>query len=235
MSGGGTSRGGSAGNARDLRLDTLEAVLFDLDGTLIDSIELILASFRHATERVLGEAVPDEVMLRDVGLPLARQMREISEAHADELLREYREHNLRVHDELVRAYPGTAEALVWLAARGLKMGVVTSKMNATARRGLDVFGMAGFFDVVVGSDDVTIHKPDPHPLLVAAEALGVDITRAAYVGDSPHDMSAARAAGCIAIGATWGVATREVLLGAGAEHVIDGLDELPRLIGAALA
>jgi len=222
-------RGGPSEGA-DPRLAELEAVLFDLDGTLIDSIELILASFRHATETVLGEALPDEAMLSGVGMPLARQMREFSEEHADELLRVYREHNGRMHDSLVRAYPEVPETLVWLASRGYRMGVVTSKMNAMARRGLAVFDLARFFDVVVGSDDVTVHKPDPHPLLVAAAELGVAIERCAYVGDSVHDMAAARAAGCVAIGATWGVSTREALVEAGAEYVIEGMGELKGLL-----
>ena len=208
------------------RLAALEAVLFDLDGTLIDSVGLILASFRYATETVLGEALPDDVMMRDVGLPLARQMRDFSADHAEELLRVYREHNARWHDELVRAYPETAETLVWLAARGLRLGVVTSKHQAMARRGLDVFDLARFFDVVVGADDVTQHKPDPHPLLVAAETLGVPIERCAYVGDSPHDMAAARAAGCVAIAATWGIGTREALVAAGAELMLGSMVEV---------
>jgi pyrophosphatase PpaX len=215
----------------ELRLAGLQAVLFDLDGTLINSIELILASFRHATATVLGEALPDEVMLRDVGLPLARQMRDFSEEHAEELLRVYREHNARTHDELVRSYEGVDETLVWLARRGYKMGVVTSKIRALACRGLEVFDLARFFDVVVGSDDVTVHKPDPHPLLVAAEALGVPIGHCAYVGDSPHDMAAACAAGSVAVGAAWGVSTREVLVAAGAEYVIEAMEELRGLLG----
>jgi pyrophosphatase PpaX len=216
---------------KDSRLSTLEAVLFDLDGTLIDSIDLILASFRHATATVLGEALPDELMLRDVGLPLAKQMRDFSEEHADELLRVYREHNARVHDELLRSFEGVDETLVWLAGSGYKMGVVTSKMRAMACRGLELLALTEFFDVVVGFDDVTVHKPDPHPLHVAAEALGVAIETCAYVGDSPHDMAAARASGCVAIGATWGVSTRETLLAAGAEYVVDGMRELRALLG----
>jgi pyrophosphatase PpaX len=215
-----------AGECRDSGRRPLEAVLFDLDGTLIDSMALILASFRYATAMTLGESPPDEVMMRDVGLPLAHQMRELSEEHADELLRVYREHNARVHDEMVRSFPDTAETLAWLAEKGLRLGVVTSKTQATARRGLDLFEFAAFFDVVVGGDDVSVHKPEPHPLLVAAEVLGVDIERCAYVGDSVHDMAAARAAGCAAIGITWGIASRLQLAAAGAEYVVDDMPGL---------
>lgn len=191
---------------------------------------LILESFRHATATVLGDALPDEVMMRDVGLPLIRQMRDLSEEHAEELLRVYREHNARTHDDRLRAFPETAETLVWLAERGLRLGVVTSKIQAMARRGLDLFDLARFFDVVVGGDDVSIHKPDPHPLLVAAEALGTAIERCAYVGDSVHDMAAASAAGCVAIGATWGIGSRSELAEAGAAYVVDGMAELRGIV-----
>ncbi len=191
---------------------------------------LILESFRHATATVLGEALPDEVMMRDVGLPLIRQMRDLSEEHAEELLRVYREHNARTHDDRLQAFPETAETLEWLAERGLRLGVVTSKIQGMARRGLDLFDLARFFDVVVAGDDVSIHKPDPHPLIVAAEALGVAIESCAYVGDSVHDMAAARGAGCVAIGATWGIGSRQELAEAGAEYVVDGIAELRGIV-----
>jgi pyrophosphatase PpaX len=171
-------------------------------------------------------------MMRDVGLPLARQMRDLSEEHAEELLRVYREHNAREHDDTLRAFPQTGETLAWLAERGLRLGIVTSKMQAMARRGLGLFDLARFFDVVVGGDDVTVHKPEPHPLLVAAESLGVPIAQCAYVGDSVHDMAAASAAGCAAIGATWGIASRAELIDAGAEYVVDDMAGLRAIVSA---
>jgi len=207
-------------------------VLFDLDGTLIDSVELILSSFRYATGQVLGEPLPDEELLRNVGVPLARQMREFSPEHAEELLRVYREHNARVHDEMLKRYAGTEETLLALAAAGMKLGVVTSKMRHMAFRGLDRFDLARFFDVVVGSDDVEVHKPHPHPLLVAATELDVPIARCAYVGDSPHDMAAARAAGCVAIAALWGAFEPEVVLEPGADYAFESAYELLELPNA---
>ena len=221
------SRGsGGCGETLAERTAALEAVLFDLDGTLIDSIELILASFRYSTEVVLGAPLPDEDLLRNVGVPLARQMREFSPEHAEELLRVYREHNARVHDEMLKRYSGVEEALLAIAASGMKLGVVTSKMRHMAFRGLERFDLARFFDVLVASDDVDVHKPDPHPLLVAANELGVPIARCAYVGDSPHDMAAARAAGCVAIAALWGAFEREVVLEPGADYALDSASQL---------
>lgn len=213
------------------KLAGLQAVLFDLDGTLIDTIAMILASMRYTTERVLGEPLPDEELLRNVGVPLAVQMREFSEEHADELLRVYREHNAAVHDELIREYEGTEAALVELRRRGFRLGIVTSKLNAIAHRGLDCFGLGEYFDFVIGADDVHIHKPDPHPLLEAARRLDLDPASCAYVGDAPHDMLAAKAAGMIAIAATWGAHTADRVLEGHPDYVIAHISELLEVLG----
>lgn len=152
-------------------------------------------------------------------------MREFSEEHADELLRVYRQHNARVHDSLVREYPGVEAALEELISAGHRLGVVTSKLHSVAQQGLDRFSLGRFFEVLVGSDDVTVHKPDPHPLLHAARLMGVPAEKCAYVGDSPHDMRAARAAGMVAVAATWGVAERTRLLEAGAQYETHSMTE----------
>lgn len=220
---------GRAADDLEIRLAAVEVVLFDLDGTLIDTLELIRESMRYATTAVFGEPLPDDVLMHNVGVPLAVQMREFSEEHAEELLAVYREHNDRVHDVMVREYPGVEEALAELAERGYRLGVVTSKIRHVALRGLERFSLGRFFDVVVASDDVTVHKPDPAPLLHAASLLGADPVRCAYVGDSPHDISAAVAAGMVAVAAKWGVADPERLRAAGAEYEADSMSETAAL------
>lgn len=212
------------------RIGAIEAVLFDLDGTLIDTIGLILASMRYTTERVLGEALPDEVLLREVGIPLAEQMREFSDEHAEELLAVYREHNAAIHDELIREYEGTEPVLLELRRRGYRLGIVTSKLNSLAKRGLDCFGLGEYFDFVIGADDVAIHKPDPHPLMEAASRLGLDPERCAYVGDAPADMRAANGAGMVSIAATWGAHARDRLLATKPEFAIDHVSDLLRVL-----
>jgi pyrophosphatase PpaX len=212
-------------SARPAYHDT-RAVLFDLDGTLLDSIELILSSFRHATSVVMGRALPDEVLLRNVGVPLAAQMREFDETRADELLAAYRAHNAEHHDGSVRAYPHVIGALDELVLRELPLAVVTSKARPFAERGLEITGMRDRFDVVVTCDDTERHKPDPAPLAYAAGALGVDLRYCVYVGDSPHDVRAAKAAGARAVAVTWGVSSAEDLHAEDPDAVIDRLSEL---------
>ncbi len=208
----------------------VRAVLFDLDGTLLDTVALILSSFRYATGAVLGEPLPDEELMRNVGVPLARQMREFAPDKADELLRVYREHNASVHDDMIAEYPGTREALEWLAARRVPMGVVTSKGSPMARRGLELFGLDGYFEVLVSADDVPLHKPDPYPLRRAGELIGVPAEECLYLGDSPHDMTAALAAGSLAVAALWGAFSAADVLEPGPAYALTSMAELPELL-----
>ena len=212
------------------RVARVRGVLFDLDGTLIDTEELILSSARHATELVLGAALPDEVLRHNIGVPLKAQMYEYAPGHVDELLAAYREHNDRVHDDLIREYPGTVEALEALCNAGYRMGIVTSKSRPVASRGLDFFGLGRFFEFVVGYEDTTIHKPEAEPVLEGARRLGMKAGECLYVGDSPHDMAAGNAAGAITVAALWGPFPVRVLE-PGPDFAIEHLRDLVGLLG----
>ena len=193
------------------RVGALEVLLFDLDGTLIDTIEMIMASARYATATVLGKALPDDVLRHNIGVPLVAQMEEYAPGHSAELLKVYREHNARVHDDMIREFPGVDEALRALSAKGYRMGIVTSKSRPVAQRGLDHFGLGGLFEVLVGYEDTQIHKPDPYPVLEATERFGVSAEKCLYCGDSPHDMDAGIAAGVVTAAAMWGPFADRVL------------------------
>jgi pyrophosphatase PpaX len=215
------------------RLADPAAVLFDLDGTVVDTIPHILASFRHATTVVLGEALPDDVLMQHVGVPLARQMYYFTddEAVAEQLLGAYREFNHRTHDEMARLYPNTRATLETLATTGVPMGIVTSKSRMMTQRALELFGLSPYFAAVVTADDTSVHKPDPLPVLEGLRLLGVDPERAVYVGDSPADIESGNGAGVGTVAATWGVASRERLEAAGPNAIIDDIAELPTVLG----
>lgn len=217
------------------RLRAVEAVLFDLDGTVVDTIPHILASFRHATAEVLGAALSDEVLMHHVGVPLARQMRYFTEdeAEADRLLVSYRAFNHKTHDDMAKLYPNSVAALTALRAAGLPMGIVTSKSRVMAERAIALFGLGHFFDVLVTADDTERHKPDPLPVVHASGILGVDPSRLVYVGDSPADIAAGKGAGAATVGAAWGVASVERLVEAGPDAIIDDIGDLPALLGIA--
>jgi pyrophosphatase PpaX len=179
-------------------------VLFDLDGTVIDSGAIILASMRHAAETVLGGSYSDEQLLAAVGGPgLEAQMHALDPTRVEELVRVYRAHNEPLHDTLA-VCAGMDAVLDELADRGHRLGIVTAKRRATVELAFAQIPIEHLFEVVVGGDETDRHKPDPAPLLLALERLGAEPAEAAYVGDSPFDMQAARAAGLYAIGVSWG-------------------------------
>jgi pyrophosphatase PpaX len=202
-------------------------VLFDLDGTVIDSAAIILASMRHAAEQVLGSAPPDAELMAAVGGPgLEAQMRALAPDRVDELVRVYRAHNEPLHDEL-SCCAGIDEVLVRLKEEGHTLGIVTAKRRATADLAFARVPLGHLFETVVGGDETARHKPDPDPLLLAAERLGVDPADCAYVGDSPFDIRAAHAAGMHAVAVTWGgIHAREILEREAPDAIVDNATEL---------
>ena len=209
----------------DVRFQT---VLFDLDGTVIDSGAMILASFRHATRKVLGREIPDELLVASCGgATIHEQMRSFADEElVEELVREYREHNEPLHVGL-EAFDGVIDVLERLEAEGRKLGVVTSKRRKTVDLAFAVLPIERYFDAVVTADDVTRHKPHPEPVLLGLARLGADAAHSAYVGDSPFDVRAGKAAGCFTVGVSWGrIHPVERLREAGADVIVARPGEL---------
>lgn len=180
-------------------------VLFDLDGTLIDSGPIILSSMQHAVQAVLGREIPpDELGLTIGGQGIVAQMQAIDAERADDLLEAYMEHNDGLHDTL-EAFDELLALLPRLKAEGRKLGIVTAKRHRTVALALARFpALADEFDVVVAHEDTSGHKPDPDPVLFAIEKLGAEPSQAVYIGDSPFDIRAAKAAGVFAVAVSWG-------------------------------
>jgi pyrophosphatase PpaX len=202
---------------------------------LLDTKAMILASMRHATHTVLARKIPDAELMELVGQPLETQMQHFDPLHASELTAVYREHNQKIHDQQVAYFEGTREALDQLLALKTRIAVVTSKRNKQALHGLDCFNLAHYFEFLVGANDTNAHKPDPAPLLLAASRMGISVTNCIYVGDSPYDMQAARAANMTAVAALWGMFSRERLCAAGAQYEAATIAALPVLIRSILS
>lgn len=202
-------------------------MLFDLDGTVVDSGAIILASMRHATREVLGREYADEELLRAVGGPgLESQMAALAPERVDELVRVYRMHNEPLHDEL-EACAGIEDVLVRLKEEGRRLGVVSAKRRETVQLAFRRVQVGHLFETVVGGDETERHKPDPEPLLLAARRLRVSPQECAYVGDSPFDVRAAKAAGMHAVAVTWGkIHDRTRLEAEQPDAVVDAAGEL---------
>jgi pyrophosphatase PpaX len=205
-------------------------VFFDLDGTLADTVELILRSYRHTMVTHLGAALPDERWLSTMGQPLRTQLLDFArdELEAAAMLETYTVFQRGVHDEMVRPFPGAPEVLAGLKERGARLAVVTSKRNEVARRTMEVCGIWDAVEVVVGADDVTLGKPDPEPVYRALDALELRAHphEVLFVGDSPFDLQAGRAAGTRTAAVGWGAFRRPLLEAERPDYFLDTLAEL---------
>lgn len=200
-------------------------VLFDLDGTIVDTVELIRQSHRHAVTTVLGQDLPDGELLANVGRPLMEQMSAFDADRAQELLEAQRTWNHAHTAELIRPYPGVAALLADLKAAGCRTGVVTSKAGPTVQLAFDALpDVARCIDVLVAVEDTTVHKPAGDPVLLALERLGSPAGDACYVGDAPFDVAAGRAAGVTTVGVTWGFFPRAAV--ADADVLFDDVADL---------
>jgi pyrophosphatase PpaX len=208
------------------------AVFFDLDGTLLDSIRLIIDSYHHALASHGLAAKSDQHWLAGIGTPLRVQFGEWADRPDlfEALIATYRDYNISNHDQRVSAYPGAVEMVHAVRRRGLRTGLVTSKQRAGAERGLRLLGLLEAMEVIIAADDVVNPKPHPEPLLMAAKQVAVDPRTAIYVGDSIHDMESGRAAGMRTAAALWGPFERAVLEGAAPDHWLDRPGDLERVI-----
>ena len=182
----------------------IRCVLWDNDGTILDTTELILESYIRAIEGVLGIEATAEEALAQFGKPLRDVMELYSVERAEELMDAYRDHNHEFHDEMIRPFPGILDALANVRRRGLAQGVVTSKTEWLTRQGLELFGLEGYIQELVGFESTEGHKPGPEPVLEALKRLDIDNGEALFIGDSEADAFCAQNAGVDFAFARWG-------------------------------
>ena len=210
----------------------IQTVLFDLDGTLIDSIRLILDSYHHT---LAAHGIPprtDDHWLRGVGTPLIVQFAEWRDdlGKLEAMVATYREYNLAHHDRMVTVYPGVMAAVEAIRAAGRRTGLVTSKNRQGALRGLTLVRLETMMDVLVCADEVTNPKPHPEPVEKAVALLGANPGTTVYVGDSIHDMVSGRAAGVRTAAALWGPFGREHLEVASPDYWLETPADLATLL-----
>jgi pyrophosphatase PpaX len=213
-------------------MSSIRTVLFDLDGTLIDSIRLILDSYRHTLSHHQLPARSDEEWLQGIGTPLHVQFAEWRESpeRLEAMIATYREYNLKHHDTMVTVYPGVLEAVREIKTAGIATGLVTSKNRHGALRGLQLVGLEALMDVLVCADEVVNPKPHPEPVEKAVALLGAIPEATVYVGDSLHDMRSGRAAGVKTAAALWGPFGRAHLEAARPNYWLEQPSDLTKLV-----
>ncbi len=212
-----------------------KAVLFDLDGTLADSAEDIAASANHVRRAFDLDPLPLEVLRGYVGdgirMLMQRTLERDDPVDLDRAIAIWRPHYEEHGLDHTRLYPGIEELLRGAVARGLRLGVVSNKLESLSVMMLEGLGCRPMFSVVVGGDSTRKRKPDPEPLLVAMERLGASPGQTLMVGDSPNDILAARAAGCASCGVLWGIGVEAAVRAAQPDHLARFPSEVAALLG----
>lgn len=206
------------------------AVVFDLDGTLIDSFGLIDASFRHAARVVLDRDLTPGEVTTGWGEPLPVRAARLAAGRVDELIAAYTAYYDANHDRLCRPFAGVPEMLAALAARGVRLGVATSKRRRSTLQALERCHLARWIGAAISAEDVPAPKPAADAVLAALGGLRVSAERAWMVGDGAFDIEAARRAGVRSVAALWGTREREALLGARPDHMASHPDHVVLLV-----
>ncbi|PWU69265.1 pyrophosphatase PpaX [Gracilibacillus dipsosauri] len=209
----------------------METVLFDLDGTLIDTNELIIASFTHTIEKYADRPYTREEIIDFIGPPLIDSFQKVNPDLVEEMMATYREHNYAHHEQYVEAYPTVVETINELKQAGLKLGIVTTKLSDTAKLGLKITGMDQLFDVLIGLDDVENAKPHPEPILKAMNLLHANPMTTLMVGDNYHDIEAGHNAGVKTAGVAWSLKGRKVLEKHDPDYMLEEMRDLLAIVG----
>lgn len=209
-----------------------ETILFDLDGTLLDTNELILTSFLHTLRTFLPEKTfTREDIIPHMGKTLYDMMNLFDEQRAEEMVEFYREHNVSMHDEMVTAFPDVPEVIKDLYQQGYKLGIVTTKQRNTVEMGLKLCGLKEYMSSVVTIEDVERPKPHPEPVLKAMAELKADHETTLMVGDSPFDIQAAQQAGIASAGVAWSLKGEDVLRSFSPTYMLRTMRDLYHIVG----
>lgn len=209
----------------------ITTILFDLDGTLIDTNELIISTYLHT----LGKFYPNQYQREDVlpfmGPSLHETFESIDPERAEEMIAEYRSYNIDNHDRLVMEFPSVSETIETLKARNYKLGIVTTKLHDVVLKGLRLTGLEQYFDAVIALDHVNKAKPDPEPIFKALEQLGAKPEEAIMVGDNYHDILAGKNAGTKTAGVAWSLKGRDFLEKFEPDFMLETMADLLTILG----
>lgn len=210
----------------------IDTILFDLDGTLIDTNDLIIHSFLHTLERYYPSKYTREDVLPFMGPTLRETFESMNPEAVEEMITTYRTFNRANHDLLVKEFTGVSETVRTLKESGYKIGIVTTKMHDVVLKGLKLSKLDQFFDVIVALDHVSKAKPDPEPIMLALEQLGSKPETAIMVGDNYHDILSGKNAGTKTAGVAWSLKGREYLEKFEPDFMLESMADILDIVGA---
>jgi pyrophosphatase PpaX len=208
----------------------IKYILFDLDGTLLDTNNLIIESFQHTYRHHLNKEVTREYIVESFGEILRTTLERECKDFVEDAIDTYRNFQIENFDRLITIHTGVKEAIKTLYDQGYKLAVVTSRLNESALKGLKHFHIDSYFECMIGADDTDLHKPDPTPARMALEAMGGTPEEAIMIGDSPFDIQCANNAGIISVAVSWSALPPEIYMVHEPDYVIDSMEELVEII-----
>lgn len=208
----------------------IKTILFDFDGTLIDTNELIYHSFDY-TFKKFGYSFTKEEILQFNGPPLRETFSQLNPDLAEEMIRTYRIHNAQHHEAYVKLFPNVKETLEVLREKGFELGVVTAKMREGVKQGMEITGIESYFDTIVTIDDVENPKPHPEPVIKALNKLNAEADTAIMIGDNYHDIIAGNKAGTKTAGVSWSLRGKEYLKQFNPTYMLEDMSDLLAIVG----
>lgn len=204
----------------------MKALLFDFDGTLLNTNDLIIQTFMHVLEeRFPGQYSPQDC-IKFIGPSLKETFEQITPNEVDQMIFNYRKWNHQHHDELVTEFEGVKETLQQLDDLGIRMVIVSTKQRETIKRGLQLMDAERFFEFYIGIEDVEHVKPNPEPVLKAIEKLGVSKEDVLMIGDNYHDIEAGKNAGVKTAGVAWSIKGEEFLKQFNPDYMLQHMEDL---------
>lgn len=205
-------------------------ILFDLDGTLLDTNELIIQSFQHTYQRHLNKHVDKKDIIKTFGEILKITLDREFGDDSGEAINTYRNFQIGKFEKLISIHDGVKEGVIKLYKQGYKLGVVTSRLNESAIKGLNHFGLMEYFNIIIGADDTEKHKPDPTPAFMALKELGGKPEETIFVGDSAFDVLCGKNAGIKSVIVGWSALPMDIILKHEPDYVVDSMEELVALV-----
>jgi pyrophosphatase PpaX len=216
-------------------MSKITTVLFDLDGTLINTNDLIISSFLHTLNHYYPDQYTEREVLPFMGPPLEESFGGLNPDKVEEMCAHYRAYNHEHHDELVTEFEGVYETVETLYKQGCKLAIVSTKVRDVVLKGLDLMNLRQFFDVVITLDEVENAKPHPEPIEKALKELGSTPQEAIMVGDNHHDILAGKNAGVLSAGVAWSAKGREYLAHYEPEFMLETMPDLLKVVGVPTA
>jgi pyrophosphatase PpaX len=207
-------------------------ILFDLDGTLIDTNELIIQSFLHTLQHYYPDQYKREDVLPFMGPTLVETFGSMNPDNIEEMIKTYRSFNISNHDLLVKEFEGVKETVIALKEKGYKIGIVTSKMSDVVMKGLKLTALDPYFEIIVALDHVEKAKPDPGPILMALEKLDSTPEETIMVGDNHHDIVGGQNAGVRTAAVAWSIKGRHYLATFNPDYMLENMTDLLSILEA---